>query len=105
MVEPEVAFLELPGLLELAEEFVSYVVGRALDRCREELKFLERDTAKLENVRAPFPRLRYDEAAAILTAPGRAGADAGGRRPAVRARERLRRLRRDAADRSGSTGR
>ena len=45
MIEPEVALLELPGLLELAEEFVAYVVGRALDRCREELKFLERDTA------------------------------------------------------------
>ena len=37
MIEPEVAFLELPGLLELAEEFISYVVGRTLDRCRESL--------------------------------------------------------------------
>ncbi len=69
MIEPEVAFLELPGLLALAEEFVSYVVARALDRCREELRFLERDTSKLESVVAPFPRIRYDEAAEILTAP------------------------------------
>jgi asparaginyl-tRNA synthetase len=68
MIEPEVAFMELPGLLELAEEFVTYIVGRALDRCSEELKFLERDTAKLEAVRAPFPRLTYDQAAEILTA-------------------------------------
>ena len=69
MVEPEVAFLDLSGLLELAESFVAYVVGRALDRCKDELNYLERDTAKLERVAAPFPRLRYDEAAAILEWP------------------------------------
>jgi asparaginyl-tRNA synthetase len=69
MIEPEVAFLELPGLLELAEEFVSYVVGRALDRCREDLKILERDTAQLEKVVPPFPRITYDAAAEILTRP------------------------------------
>ncbi len=66
MVEPEVAFLELDGLLDLAEEFVCYVVGRALDRCREDLRFLERDTAKLESILPPFPRLRYDQAEEIL---------------------------------------
>ena len=66
MIEPEVAFLELPGLLELAEEFVSYVVGRALDRCRESLKVLERDTTQLEKVVPPFPRITYDDAAKIL---------------------------------------
>jgi asparaginyl-tRNA synthetase len=67
MIEPEVAFLELPGLLELAEEFVSYVVGRALDRCKESLKVLERDTTHLEKVVPPFPRITYDEAAKILS--------------------------------------
>ncbi|HKQ59768.1 MAG TPA: asparagine--tRNA ligase [Candidatus Polarisedimenticolaceae bacterium] len=69
MVEPEVAFLELPGLLELAEEFVVAVVSRVLDRRREELKFLERDLSKLEAIRAPFPRLTYDQAAEILARP------------------------------------
>ncbi len=69
MIEPEVAFLELPGLLELAEEFVSYVVGRAIERCPEELKFLERDVSKLEKTAPPFPRITYDEASAILTRP------------------------------------
>jgi len=69
MIEPEVAFLELPGLLELAEEFVSYVVGRALDTCKEDLKVLERDTTHLERVVPPFPRITYDDAAKILTAP------------------------------------
>ena len=69
MVEPEVAFLELPGLIELAEQFVSYIVARVLDRCAEELRFLERDTAKLERIVPPFPRLTYDAAAEILTRP------------------------------------
>ncbi|HUC43299.1 MAG TPA: asparagine--tRNA ligase [Candidatus Sulfotelmatobacter sp.] len=69
MIEPEVAFLELPGLLELAEEFISYIVGRALDRCKEELKVVERDTGLLEKVLPPFPRITYAEASRILTAP------------------------------------
>jgi len=69
MVEPEVAFLELPGLLELIEEFLGYVVGRALERCGPELAFLERDVKKLASVQAPFPRLSYDEASRILTSP------------------------------------
>jgi asparaginyl-tRNA synthetase len=69
MIEPEVAFLELAGLLELAEEFVSYLVGRTLDRCKEDLKVLERDTTHLERVVPPFPRITYDDAAKILSAP------------------------------------
>ncbi|HEX5043042.1 MAG TPA: asparagine--tRNA ligase [Candidatus Polarisedimenticolaceae bacterium] len=69
MIEPEVAFLELPGLLTLAEEFVSYVVGRALDRCKEDLEFLERDVTRLERVTPPFPRLPYDQAAELLLRP------------------------------------
>jgi asparaginyl-tRNA synthetase len=67
MIEPEVAFMEFDGLLELAEDFVSAVVARVVARCREQLEFLERDIAKLERVRPPFPRLTYDEAADILT--------------------------------------
>ena len=70
MIEPEVAFLELPGLLELAEEFVSYLVGRVLDRCKEDLKVLERDTAQLEKVVPPFPRITYDDASKILSTAG-----------------------------------
>jgi asparaginyl-tRNA synthetase len=69
MVEPEVAFMELPGLLELAEEFVSYVVARVLENCQPQLEFLERDLSKLESIRAPFPRLTYDEAVKLLTTP------------------------------------
>ena len=66
MVEPEVAYLELDGLMELAEQFVSFIVGRCLERRRAELKTLERDTSKLEKVQPPFPRLTYDEAVKML---------------------------------------
>jgi asparaginyl-tRNA synthetase len=69
MIEPEVAFMELPQLLELAEEFVSYIVARVLDRCAEPLDQLGRDRSKLEAIRPPFPRLTYRQAAEILTSP------------------------------------
>jgi asparaginyl-tRNA synthetase len=70
MVEPEVAFLEFDGLCQLAEDFVVYLVGRVLDRSREDLKVLERDTAKLEAIVPPFPRITYTEAVGILNEQG-----------------------------------
>jgi asparaginyl-tRNA synthetase len=70
MVEPEVAFLEFDGLCELAEEFVVSLVARVLDRCAEDLKALERDTAPLERVVGPFPRITYTEAIEKLNAKG-----------------------------------
>src|SRR5690606_25056119 len=81
MVEPEVAFNDSDANMRLQEDFVSYIVGRALDRRREELKELERDTAPLERVQAPFPRMSYTEAIAYLQQQGTAiewGADIGG---------------------------
>jgi asparaginyl-tRNA synthetase len=66
MVEPEVAFLEFEGLCRLAEDFVAALVARALDRCQEELKRLERDPKKLEAVKTPFPRTTYRESIAKL---------------------------------------
>ncbi len=70
MVEPEVAFLEFEGLQELAEDFVEYLIGRALERCQEELKTLERDISKLENVKKPFPRITYRDAIELLKTKG-----------------------------------
>lgn len=70
MVEPEVAFLEFEGLCELAEEFVTALVARVLDRCGEELKTLERDTAPLAGVARPFPRITYTEGVERLRAAG-----------------------------------
>src|SRR5881296_235833 len=70
MVEPEVAFLEFDGLCDLAQEFVGYLVGRAVERCQEELKTLERDLSKLENVKRPFPRITYRDAIELLAKKG-----------------------------------
>jgi asparaginyl-tRNA synthetase len=70
MVEPEVAFLEFEGLCELAEDFIVHLVDRALERCGEELKRLERDTKKLAAVRKPFPRITYREGVDTLQKKG-----------------------------------
>jgi asparaginyl-tRNA synthetase len=77
MVEPEVAFMDLDGDMRLAEDFLEYVVGRVLESKKEELKLLERDTSKLERVKAPFPRITYAEAIAILQKNGHPEAKIG----------------------------
>ncbi|MDH3404514.1 MAG: asparagine--tRNA ligase [Acidobacteriota bacterium] len=71
MVEPEVAFLEFPGLCDLAEEFVRELVGRVLERCPADLEALERDPSMLETVAEPFPRITYTEAVERLVAAGK----------------------------------
>jgi len=81
MVEPEVAFNDSDANMRLQESFVSYIVARALDRRKEELKELERDTAPLERVTAPFPRISYTDAVARLNQLGSDitwGSDLGG---------------------------
>ncbi len=66
MVEPEVAFADLNDDMDLAEEFLEYVVQTVLKEKEEDLKVLERDTSKLQNVKRPLPRISYDEAVEIL---------------------------------------
>jgi asparaginyl-tRNA synthetase len=81
MVEPEIAFAHLDDAVALAEGLVCHVVAEALDKRREELKVLERDTAKLEHVEPPFPRLHYEDAMRLLREKGSAtpmGSDFGG---------------------------
>lgn len=81
MVEPEVAFAELSDMMVLAEEFLIYIVDRVLASRRAELQVLERDISKLECVRAPFPRMTYEEGVALLQRKGnptKAGDDFGG---------------------------
>ncbi len=62
MVEPEMAYAAIDDVMDLAEDFLEYVIQRVLKAKAEELKVIERDTSKLENVRKPFPRISYDEA-------------------------------------------
>jgi asparaginyl-tRNA synthetase len=57
MVEPEIAFCDLEGLMEVEEQFVSYIVQRCLRDCAPELTVLERDLTQLQTVTPPFPRL------------------------------------------------
>jgi asparaginyl-tRNA synthetase len=66
MIEPEVTYLELDGLLELAENFLSHIVMRVLESHRADLKVIGKDVTKLEAIQAPFPRLSYDDAHAML---------------------------------------
>jgi asparaginyl-tRNA synthetase len=62
MVEPEVAYMQFDELMNLAEEFITFIVKRCLERRQTELKTIGRDVSKLEKVVAPFPRLSYDDA-------------------------------------------
>ncbi len=81
MVEPEMAYATLDDVIDLAEGLVVAVVSRVLDKRRRELKALERDMSKLETVKAPFPRISYDEAVKILHEKGQPfewGGDLGG---------------------------
>jgi asparaginyl-tRNA synthetase len=66
MVEPEMAYATLDDVMNLSERMLSYIAGRVLADRAEELKVLERDTAKLESIIPPFPRVHYDDAVALL---------------------------------------
>lgn len=70
MLEPEVAFCDLDGAMDLAEDLVCHAVGRVLERRRPELEILERDVSKLEVVHKPFPRISYAEAVELLRSKG-----------------------------------
>jgi asparaginyl-tRNA synthetase len=70
MVEPEVAWNDSEANMQLQEEFVSYLVARALERRKSELAELERDVKPLELVRPPFPRISYSDAVTKLKALG-----------------------------------
>jgi asparaginyl-tRNA synthetase len=66
MIEPEVAYAELDEIMELAENFISHIVQTVVANRRDDLKILERDISRLENIKAPFPRISYDEAVTLL---------------------------------------
>src|SRR6266511_1163468 len=81
MVEPEMAFCDLDGSLDLQERLVSHVVKSVLQDHADDLAVLERDTSKLASVEPPFPRISYDAAIEILRGAGEElpwGEDFGG---------------------------
>ena len=75
MIEPEAAYLDLDGLMELAEEFLTHIVKRVLDTHRADLQVIGKEVSRLEAVAAPraFPRLSYDEAHTMLEDAYKAG--------------------------------
>ncbi len=66
MLEPEMAFTDLDGLMEVEEQMITHIVQRVLRDRKPELVSLGRDLTKLENIKAPFPRISYDDAAKML---------------------------------------
>ena len=66
MVEPEMAYAHLEDVMTLSERMLSYIAERVLATRGEELKTLERDTAKLQAIVPPFPRMHYDDAVKLL---------------------------------------
>jgi len=70
MIEPEVAWNDSSDNMVLQEDLVSYLVERALERCSAQLAELERDLTKLESIKAPFHRLEYGDAIALLHEKG-----------------------------------
>ena len=70
MIEPEVAWNDSEANMKLQEDFVSFLVQRVVERCRPALTELERDVSKLENIKAPFPRLNYTDAIALVQKKG-----------------------------------
>ncbi|MGM0845929.1 MAG: asparagine--tRNA ligase [Bacillota bacterium] len=70
MIEPEMAFYEHEDSLKVQEQYVSHIVQSVLENCKLDLERLGRDTSKLENIKAPFPRITYDEALQFLQEKG-----------------------------------
>ena len=77
MVEPELAFCDLDGDIELAQAFLEFVIRRVLDRCAEDMRFFNDRIEKtvletLEHIVAsPFERMTYGDAIEILEKSGR----------------------------------
>jgi len=81
MVEPEMAYADLDDVMDLAEGLIVSVVARVLEMRRRELTVLDRDVTRLEAIKAPFPRISYDDAITILKEKGQPiewGGDFGG---------------------------
>jgi asparaginyl-tRNA synthetase len=70
MLEPEMAFWQLPETIDLAEQMICRIVEVVLAKCSAQLKTLERDTSALEKVAPPFPRITYTQAVDILKEKG-----------------------------------
>ncbi len=81
MLEPEAAYADLGDMMDLGEGLVSAIVQSVVKNKSRELELLKRDVKKLENIKAPFPRITYEEAIGVLQKrgnPAKFGDDFGG---------------------------
>lgn len=70
MVEPEMAYVDIDENMTWAENLISYVLDKVIEKCKNELDTLQRDMSKLNDMKPPFPRITYDEACEILKKNG-----------------------------------
>ena len=66
MLEPEWAYADLDELVSVTSSLIEYTVHRVLEKRKDDLKELERDTTTLERIKAPFPRVKHSEAVRII---------------------------------------
>jgi asparaginyl-tRNA synthetase len=81
MLEPEAAYADLGDMMDLGEGLVSAIVQSVVKNKSRELELLKRDIKKLESIKAPFPRITYEEAIGVLQKrgnPAKFGDDFGG---------------------------
>lgn len=81
MLEPEAAFAELGDMMDLGEGLISAIVQSVVKNRSRELEMLKRDVKRLENIKAPFPRITYEDAVTVLQKrgnPAKFGDDFGG---------------------------
>jgi asparaginyl-tRNA synthetase len=70
MVEPEMAYVDIDENMTWAENLISYVLDKVIEKCKNELDTLQRDMSKINDMKPPFPRITYDEACEILKKNG-----------------------------------
>jgi asparaginyl-tRNA synthetase len=70
MVEPEIAYCNIDEDMDWAERLILFIIERVLENRKNELGVLERDLAKLEQIKAPFPRVSYTECVDLLNKGG-----------------------------------
>ena len=70
MVEPEIAYCDINEDMDWAEKLILFIIDRVLENRKNELVVLERDLSKLEQIKAPFPRVSYTECVDMLNKGG-----------------------------------
>ena len=66
MTNAEMAYTDLDGIISIQEELIIYLLNQVLTNCQQELKLIDRDTAPLQAIQGPFPRITHQEAVKIL---------------------------------------